>query len=106
MYCVSRTWDVRAVLPKMAASGTYKMFGTIPPNVDLGYSEGAQRYMLHCNRVNHMYFEYLYRFRAEKVSVNSTLVLDRDGDGVKVTDILINVDLEDIYLEMECLFPR
>ena len=37
------TWDISAILPKMSASGYYKMFGTIPPNIDLGRSEGDQR---------------------------------------------------------------
>ena len=36
-------WDISAILPKMSASGYYNMFGTIPPNIDLGKSEGDQR---------------------------------------------------------------
>ena len=39
----NRTWDVSALLPHMVASGTYKLFGKVPPNVDLGYSAGDQR---------------------------------------------------------------
>ena len=48
------------------------------------------------------------RFSADKVFVNCTLILNTNptGDGVIVQDILINVDLEGINLEMECLFPR
>jgi len=85
-----RTWEVSALLPTMAASGTYQMYGTIPPNIDLGHSAGDQR------------------FSADKVFVNCTLILNTNptGDGVIVQDILINVDLEGINLEMECLFPR
>ena len=51
---------------------------------------------------------YFSRFSADKVFVNSTLILNNDptGNGVIVQDILINVDLEGINLEMECLFPR
>ena len=51
---------------------------------------------------------YFSRFSADKVFVNSTLILNTDptGNGVIVQDILINVDLEGINLEMECLFPR
>ena len=51
---------------------------------------------------------YFFRFSADKVFVNSTLILNTDptGNGVIVQDILINVDLEGINLEMECLFPR
>lgn len=50
--------------------------------------------------------ELIFRFTADKVSVDATLVLVPKGDGVKVTDVKIGVDLEGIYLEMECLFPR
>ena len=46
------------------------------------------------------------RFTADKVTVDATLVLAPQGDGVKVTDVKIEVDLAGIYLEMECLFPR
>ena len=50
--------------------------------------------------------ELILRFTADKVSVDATLVLVPQGDGVKVSDVKIGVDLEGIYLEMECLFPR
>ena len=54
----------------------------------------------------HLKFAFLSRFTADKVTVDATLVLAPQGDGVKVTDVKIGVDLEGIYLEMECLFPR
>jgi len=72
----------------MEAAGTYKMFGSVPPNLDLGYSAGDQR------------------FSADAVSVNVTLLLVPEDDGVRVTDVLISVDLDKMTLEMECLFPR
>ena len=53
-------------------------------------------------------FSFFSRFSADKVFVSCTLILNTNpsGDGVIVQDILINVDLEGINLEMECLFPR
>ena len=53
-------------------------------------------------------FSFFFRFSADKVFVNCTLILNTNpsGDSVIVQDILINVDLEGINLEMECLFPR
>ena len=53
-------------------------------------------------------YAFFFRFSADKVFVNCTLILNTNpsGDGVLVQDILINVDLEGINLEMECLFPR
>ena len=50
--------------------------------------------------------ESFFRFTADKVTVEATLALAPKGDGVQVTDVKIGVDLEGIYLEMECLFPR
>ena len=49
---------------------------------------------------------YCNRFSADEVSVNVTLVLVPEDDGVRVTDVLISVDLDKMTLEMECLFPR
>ena len=46
------------------------------------------------------------RFSADAVSVNVTLLLVPEDDGVRVTDVLISVDLDKMTLEMECLFPR
>ena len=40
------------------------------------------------------------------MSVNVTLILVPEDDGVRVTDVLISVDLDKMTLEMECLFPR
>merc|ERR1711936_120131 len=38
-----RTWDVELSLPRISTVGVYKMSGTIPPNLDLGFSTGDQR---------------------------------------------------------------
>ena len=37
------TWKVELSLPRVDAVGTYKMSGTIPPNLDLGSSNGDER---------------------------------------------------------------
>ena len=37
------TWKVELSLPRVDAVGTYKMSGTIPPNLDLGSSKGDER---------------------------------------------------------------
>ena len=40
-----RTWDVSLSLPRISTVGVYKMSGTIPPNLDLGFSTGDQRFV-------------------------------------------------------------
>merc|ERR1711983_238315 len=39
-----RKWDIELSLPRVEAKGTYKMSGTIPPNFDLGFSTGDERF--------------------------------------------------------------
>ena len=39
-----RKWDIELSLPRVEAKGTYKMSGTIPPNFDLGFSTGDERW--------------------------------------------------------------
>ena len=41
---IPRTWDIKLLLPKINAIGMYKLFGTIPPNLDLGTSTGDERF--------------------------------------------------------------
>ena len=40
----SRTWNVGLLLPEMRTTGSYQLFGIIPPGLDLGRSTGAERY--------------------------------------------------------------
>jgi len=83
-----RTWDVSLSLPRISTVGVYKMFGTIPPNLDLGLSTGDQR------------------LSADKVFITAKIKLGPNGDRVQVTDLDLDLKLEDINLELECLFPR
>jgi len=39
----SRTWDIKLSLPKINAVGKYRLFGTIPPGLDLDTSTGDER---------------------------------------------------------------
>jgi len=83
-----RTWKIQLGLPSVNAVGRYKLFGTIPPNLDLGTSAGDER------------------FAADKVDVSIVLSLGADGEKVKITDVQLSIELDDIDLELECLFPR
>jgi len=83
-----RTWDIRLLLPKINAVGMYRLFGTIPPNLDLGTSTGAER------------------FSADSVEAIAKLKLGSNGNKIKVTELDLSIELDDINLELECLFPR
>eukprot|EP00092_Neocalanus_flemingeri_P083162 GFUD01104341.1.p2 GENE.GFUD01104341.1~~GFUD01104341.1.p2 ORF type:complete len:134 (-),score=37.96 GFUD01104341.1:141-542(-) len=66
----------------------YRLFGTIPPNFDLGLSTGAER------------------FSADSVDVTAKLTIGPKGKKIEVTDLQLSLELDDINLELECLFPR
>jgi len=83
-----RTWDIKLSLPKINAVGMYKLFGTIPPNLDLGFSTGDER------------------FSADSVDAIAQLTLGPNGNNIEVTDLQLSIELDDIHLELECLFPR
>eukprot|EP00092_Neocalanus_flemingeri_P026908 GFUD01029168.1.p1 GENE.GFUD01029168.1~~GFUD01029168.1.p1 ORF type:complete len:238 (-),score=47.82 GFUD01029168.1:4286-4969(-) len=83
-----RTWDIKLALPTINAVGMYKMFGTIPPNLDLGVSTGEER------------------FSADSVIVTAKLKLGPKGKNIQVTDLQLSLELGGINLELECLFPR
>jgi len=83
-----RTWDIQYSLPKINAVGMYKLFGTIPPNLDLGLSSGDER------------------FSADSVEAFAKLTLGSKGKNILVTDLDLSLELDDIHLELECLFPR
>merc|ERR1719427_1154712 len=67
-----RTWSIGISLPKINTVGTYQLYGSIPPNLDLGRSTGDERL---------------------------------EGKNVDLT-IELKLDLDDIDLELECLFPK
>ena len=111
-------------LPRVEAVGRYQMAGTLPPNLDLGQSEGAER------------------FSADQVYLTSLISLGSNGDKiqvfsintrsprtlfwmplidskeirsetdllyrsiVQVTDLELSLKLDDVHVELECLFPR
>eukprot|EP00092_Neocalanus_flemingeri_P106478 GFUD01136635.1.p1 GENE.GFUD01136635.1~~GFUD01136635.1.p1 ORF type:complete len:254 (-),score=52.36 GFUD01136635.1:52-813(-) len=84
-----RTWSVGISLPKMSTAGSYQLFGTIPPNLDLGHSTGDER--------------------LEGKAVDFTIEMKlgtRSGSKILVTDFNLKLDLDDINLELECLFPK
>ena len=57
-----RTWNIELSIPKVEAKGIYRMSGTIPPNLDLGFSTGDER------------------FSAEKVYITASVKLGEKGD--------------------------
>jgi hypothetical protein len=83
-----RKWDIELSLPRVEAKGTYKMSGTIPPNFDLGFSTGDER------------------FSADKLYITASVKLREKGDKIDVHDLDLSIKIEDINIEMECLFPR
>jgi len=38
-----RSWDIELSIPRVEAEGVYRMSGSIPPNLDLGFSTGDER---------------------------------------------------------------
>jgi len=84
-----RTWNVGLILPLMRTLGSYQLHGTIPPNLDLGRSNGDER------------------LEAKNVDLTIEMKLGtKSGDKILVTDFDLKLDLEDINLELECLFPK
>jgi len=85
----ARTWRLGFHLPSLDSSGVYKLYGTIPPNLDLGTSTGD------------------IRLTADKVDMTIEMGLGAREDGnleAKTFDLIL--DLDDINVEMECLFPK
>ena len=67
----------------------YKLYGTIPPNLDLGTSTGD------------------IRLTADKVDMTVEMGLGaRDDGNLEAKTFDLNLDLDDINVEMECLFPK
>jgi len=64
------------------------MSGTIPPNFDLGFSTGDER------------------FSADKLYITASVKLREKGDKIDVHDLDLSIKIADINIEMECLFPR
>jgi len=85
---VGRTWDIELSIPRVEAEGTYRMSGTIPPNFDLGFSTGDER------------------FSADKLYVTASVKLGEKGTKIDVKDLDLSIKIQDIHIEMECLFPR
>jgi len=84
-----RTWELGLHLPEMKTSGSYQLYGIIPPGLDLGRSSGDER------------------LSAKSVDLVIEMKLGtRPGDKVLVTDFDMKLDLDDINLELECLFPK
>jgi len=83
-----RKWDIELSIPRVEAKGIYRMSGTIPPNLDLGFSTGDER------------------FSADRLYITASVKLGEKGSKVDVTDLDLSIKLKDIHLEMECLFPR
>ena len=46
-----------------------------------------------------------YRFSANSVDVTAKLTIGPKEDKVEVTNLIMTIELDDINLEMECLFP-
>ena len=73
----------------MTSSAVYKLYGTIPPNLDLGTSTGD------------------VRIKADQVDLTVEMDLGvYDGDKLEANTFDLNLALDDINVEMECLFPR
>jgi len=84
-----RTWKVVMELPKFFASGQYALYGTIPPNLNLDKSSGDGK------------------LTGAKVLLTIDMNLGvRDGGKMEVKDFDLNIKLEDIKAELECLFPK
>ena len=46
------------------------------------------------------------RFSADGVYITASIKLGENGDKVDVKDLDLTVKLQDVHIEMECLFPR
>jgi len=83
-----RTWKVGLSLPVMKTTGTYVLYGSIP-GFDLTRSSGEER------------------LNAKNVDLTIEMKLGtRAQDKIFVTDFDLKLDLDDIDLELECLFPK
>jgi len=83
-----RTWDIELSIPRVEAEGVYRMSGSIPPNLDLGFSTGDER------------------FSADKLYITASIKLGEKGNKVDVKDLDLSIKISDVNIEMECLFPR
>ena len=84
-----RKWKIGLNLPALRSKGVYKLYGTIPPNLDLDTSTGD------------------IRLRAKQVDLDIEVGLGiRDGDKLEAKTFDLKLALDDINVEMECLFPR
>jgi len=86
---VKRTWNIGLTLPTFKANGVYALYGTIPPNLDLERSSGDGR------------------LSGENVDITLTMDLGvRDAGKLEIKTFFMDLKLEDINAELECLFPR
>ena len=84
-----KTWRLGFHLPSLSSSAVYKLYGTIPPNLDLGTSTGD------------------VRLTADKVDMTIEMGLGALDDGnLEAKTFDLKLDLDDINVEMECLFPK
>ena len=84
-----RAWKLGVYLPSLNSSAVYKLYGTIPPNLDLGTSTGD------------------IRLTADKVDMTIEMGLGAREDGnLEAKTFDLNLDLDGINVEMECLFPK
>jgi len=84
----SRAWHVEMSIPRSDAVGVYKMTGTLPPNIDLGTSSGDQR------------------FSMDNAYAIVDMKLGRNGSKIEIVEMDLLLKLEDMHVEMDCLFPR
>jgi len=86
---VKRTWNIGIQLPEFNANGVYALYGTIPPNLDLERSSGDGR------------------LTGSNVDLILTMDLGvRDAGKLEIKSFFMDLKLEDINAELECLFPR
>ena len=72
-------------LPRVDAVGFYKMTGTVPPNLDLGSSEGDERFSWFSQQIH---FLFLFRFSADRLYAISNIKLGKKGSKIEVTTIM------------------
>ena len=51
-------------------------------------------------------FELSRRFSADKLYVTASVKLGEKGTKIDVKDLDLSIKIQDIHIEMECLFPR
>ena len=47
-----------------------------------------------------------FRFKGDNVYATVALKVQPNGEVIEVTDIDVDIKMEDFKLELECLFPR